>query len=127
MSFKNACFLSLLLLGVGNGGCILVASSRVDVTGSYVSPEVFGLIKDGETSRDWLISHLGTPTKVEDRADGMDDVIYEHAERIREHASAFLLFSFDRNVDRTQQCIFEMKDDIVQRHYRRYVDRRFEE
>ncbi len=112
--------LSLMLLAACSGGCVSVHSIK-SYSGSRVSAEVFKQVKDGETARDWLIEALGPPTVVEDRGDGMEDLIYEATRRVDEHFNVLLVISLENSFERVQQWIFELKDGVVHRHYRRTI------
>ncbi len=109
------------------GGCVLSASSVRTTSGSSVPRDVFRQVKDGETTRGWLIENLGQPIAAEDRGDGMEDLVYEITNRVEEHFSVFLLVSLETSIDRVEQWVFEMKDDVVQRHHRNTIRRASED
>ncbi len=120
---KRSAGIVVLLIVAGNSGCVLSASSFKNTSGSTVSPEILTQINDGETTRDWLIDHLGHPTSTADRGDGMEDLTYEAVTRVVEHFSVFLLVSIEKSVDQVEQWVFELKDDVVHRHHRNEVVR----
>ncbi len=119
--------LSLILLAACSGGCVLSAHSIRSYSGSRVSAEVFRQVNDGETAREWVIETLGPPTVVEDRGDGMEDLIYEATRRVDEHFNVLLLVSLENSFERVEQWIFELKDGVVHRHYRRTIHLPFDE
>ncbi|MCH8970180.1 MAG: hypothetical protein IIA66_13810 [Planctomycetes bacterium] len=120
---KRGTRIVVLLIVAGNSGCVMSLSSFKNTSGSIVSPDILTQIKEGETTRDWLIDHLGQPTATEDRGDGMEDLTYEAVTRVVEHFNVLLLLSIENSVDRVEQWVFELKDDIVHRHHRNEVVR----
>ncbi len=118
---KRSARIVVLLIVAGNSGCVMSLTSFKNTSGSTVSPDILTQIKDGETTKDWLIDHLGQPTATADRGDGMEDLTYEAVTRVVEHFSVFLLVSIEKSVDHLEQWVFELKDDIVHRHHRNKV------
>ncbi len=115
---KRGTRIVVLLIVAGNSGCVMSFSSFKNTSGSTVSPDILTQIKEGETTKDWLIDHLGQPTATEDRGDGMEDLTYEAVTRVVEHFNVLLLLSIENSVDRVEQWVFELKNDIVHRHHR---------
>ena len=120
---KRGARIMVLLIVAGNSGCIMSLSTFKNTSGSIVSPDILTQIKEGETTRDWLIDHLGQPTATEDRGDGMEDLTYEAVTRVVEHFRVLLLVSIEKRVDQIEQWVFELKDGIVHRHHRNEVVR----
>ena len=118
---KRGAQIVVLLMVAGNSGCVMSLSSFKNTSGSTVSPDILTQIKEGETTKDWLIDHLGQPTATEDRGDGMEDLTYEAVTRVVEHFNVLLLLSIENSVDRVEQWVFELKNDIVHRHHRNTV------
>ena len=118
---KRGTRIVVLLIVAGNSGCVMSLSSFKNTSGSTVSPDILTQIKEGETTKDWLIDHLGQPTATEDRGDGMEDLTYEAVTRVVEHFNVLLLLSIENSVDRVEQWVFELKNDIVHRHHRNTV------
>lgn len=120
---KRGARIMVLLIVAGNSGCIMSLSTFENTSGSTVSPDILTQIKEGETTKDWLIDHLGQPTATEDRGDGMEDLTYEAVTRVVEHFRVLLLVSIEKSVDQVEQWVFELKDDIVHRYHRNEVVR----
>ena len=120
---KRGARIMVLLIVAGNSGCIMSLSTFKNTSGSIVSPDILTQIKEGETTKDWLIDHLGQPTATEDRGDGMEDLTYEAVTRVVEHFRVLLLVSIEKSVDQVEQWVFELKDDIVHRYHRNEVVR----
>ena len=120
---KRGTRIVVLLIVAGNSGCIMSLSTFENTSGSIVSPDILTQIKEGETTKDWLIDHLGQPTATEDRGDGMEDLTYEAVTRVVEHFRVLLLVSIEKSVDQVEQWVFELKDDIVHRYHRNEVVR----
>ncbi len=120
---KRGARIVILLIVVGNSGCAMSLSSFKNTSGSTVSVDILTQIEDGETTKGWLIDHLGQPTTTEDRGDGMEDLTYEAVTRVVEHFSVLLLLSSENTVERVEQWVFELKNDIVHRHHRNQVVR----
>ena len=120
---KRGARIMVLLIVAGNSGCIMSLSTFENTSGSIVSPDILTQIKEGETTKDWLIDHLGQPTATEDRGDGMEDLTYEAVTRVVEHFRVLLLVSIEKSVDQVEQWVFELKDDIVHRYHRNEVVR----
>ncbi len=118
---KRGTRILVLLIVAGNSGCVMSLSSFENTSGSTVSPDVLTQIKDGETTKGWLIDHLGQPTTTQDRGDDMEDLTYEAVTRVVEHFTVLLLLSIESSVDRVEQWVFELKNDIVHRHHRNRV------
>ena len=121
--FKRSAQVIILLMVAGNTGCVMSLSSFSNTSGSTVPPDILIQITDGETTKHWLIDHLGQPTTTEDRGDGMEDLTYEAVTRVVEHFSVLLLLSSENSVERAEQWVFELKNGIVQRHHRNMVVR----
>ena len=120
---KRGTRIVVLLIVAGNSGCIMSLSTFENTSGSIVSPDILTQIKEGETTKDWLIDHLGQPTATADRGDGMEDLTYEAVTRVVEHFRVLLLVSIEKRVDQIEQWVFELKDGIVHRHHRNEVVR----
>ncbi len=120
---KHSARIVVLLIVAGNSGCVMSLSSFENTSGSTVSPDILTQIKDGETTKDWLIDHLGQPTATEDRGDGMEDLTYEAVTRVVKHFNVLLLLSSENSVERVEQWVFELKNGIVHRHHRNKVVR----
>ena len=118
---KRGAQIVVLLMVAGNSGCVMSLSSFKNTSGSTVSPDILIQIKEGETSKDWLIDHLGQPTATEDRGGGREDLTYEAVTRVVEHFSVLLLLSSENSVERVEQWVFELENDIVHRHHRNTV------
>ncbi len=118
---KRGARIVVLLIVAGNSGCVMSLSSFKNTSGSTVSPAILTQIKEGETTKDWLIDHLGQPTVTEDRGDGMEDLTYEAVTRVVEHFSVLLLLSSENSVERAEQWVFELKNGVVHRHHRNTV------
>ena len=118
---KRGTRIVVLLIVAGNSGCIMSLSTFKNTSGSIVSPDILTQIKEGETTKDWRIDHLGQPTATEDRGEGMEDLTYEAVTRVVEHFRVLLLVSIEKSVDQVEQWVFELKDDIVHRHHRNTV------
>lgn len=117
----------IVLLVASSGGCVLSASSFKTISGSGVPVEVFREVTDGQTDRKWLIERLGEPTASQDRGQGREDLIYEVTTRIEEHFNVLLLVSLDSNIEVVEQWIFELKDNVLQRHHRNTIRRASED
>ena len=120
---KRGARIMVLLIVAGNSGCVMSLSTFKNTSGSTVSPDILTQIKEGQTTKDWLIDHLGQPTATEDRGDGMEDLTYEAVTRVVEHFRVLLLVSIEKSVDQVEQWVFELKDDIVHRYHRNDVVR----
>ena len=120
---KRGTRIVVLLIVAGNSGCIMSLSTFKNTSGSTVSPDILTQIKEGQTTKDWLIDHLGQPTATADRGDGMEDLTYEAVTRVVEHFRVLLLVSIEKRVDQIEQWVFELKDGIVHRHHRNEVVR----
>jgi len=120
---KRGTRIVVLLIVAGNSGCIMSLSTFENTSGSTVSPGILTQIKEGQTTKDWLIDHLGQPTATADRGDGMEDLTYEAVTRVVEHFRVLLLVSIEKRVDQIEQWVFELKDGIVHRHHRNEVVR----
>lgn len=120
---KRGTRIVVLLIVAGNSGCIMSLSTFENTSGSIVSPDILTQIKEGQTTKDWLIDHLGQPTATADRGDGMEDLTYEAVTRVVEHFRVLLLVSIEKRVDQIEQWVFELKDGIVHRHHRNEVVR----
>ncbi|MCZ6651872.1 MAG: hypothetical protein O7D91_02460 [Planctomycetota bacterium] len=120
---KRGTRIVVLLIVAGNSGCIMSLSTFENTSGSIVSPDILTQIKEGQTTKDWLIDHLGQPTATADRGDGMEDLTYEAVTRVVEHFRVLLLVSIEKRVDQIEQWVFELKDDIVHRYHRNDVVR----
>ncbi len=119
--------IGVLLIVACNSGCMMSLSSFKNTSGSSVSSDILVQIHDGETTKEWLIDHLGQPTATEDLGDGMEDLTYEAVTRVVEHFSVLLLLSSEKSVERAEQWIFELKDGIVLRHHRNMVVRNIDD
>ena len=118
---KRGAQIVVLLMVAGNSGCVMSLSSFKNTSGSTVSPDILIQIKEGETTKDWLIDHLGQPTATEDRGGGREDLTYEAVTRVVEHFSVLLLLSSENSVERVEQWVFELENDVVHRHHRNTV------
>jgi len=118
---KRGAQIMALLMVACNSGCVMSLSSFKNTSGSTVSADILIQITDGETTKDWLIDHLGQPTVAKDRGDGMEDLTYEAVTRVVEHFSVLLLLASENSTERVEQWVFELKNGVVHRHHRNTV------
>ncbi len=124
---KGAIGVFLGLLVASSGGCVLSASSFKTTSGTGVPAEVLREVADGRTERAWLIEHLGEPTASLDRGQGLEDLIYETTSRVEEQFNVLLLLSLESSIEIVEQWIFELKDNVLQRHHRKTIRRTSED
>lgn len=100
-------------------GCI---SSRSDVTYGPKGPPVrsgtLKQVKCGETSKGWLISVLGEPSRAIRTSDNAEVLTYEYTKTVDSDFSFFLFFDADNRREERTVHVFELEDGIVTRHWK---------
>jgi hypothetical protein len=110
---KGALIVSLSALSA-LGGCI---EGRSDITygpkGPPAGRSTLRQVKLGETSKEWLLGTLGTPTRQTRTPDGTEIMTYEYTKQVDSDFEALLLLNFkDKRQERTVYT-FELTDGIV--------------
>jgi hypothetical protein len=100
-------------------GCI---SSRSDVTygpkGPPVRSSTLRQLKCGETSREWLLSVLGEPSRATRTSDNTEVLTYEYTKTVDSDFSFFIFFDADNRREERTVYVFEVQDGVVTRYWK---------
>jgi len=100
-------------------GCI---SSHSDVKygpkGPAVGSATLRQVKCGETTKDWLLTVLGEPTRSTQAADGAEVLAYEYTRNIESDVSFCIFFDADDRREERTVYVFELEDGVVTRYWK---------
>jgi len=107
------------MLGLALCGCI---SGRSDVSygpkGPAVGAETLRQIKAGQTSKEWVLGTLGTPTSVTATPEGTEILKYEYTKKVDSDIDVFLFLEFDDKREERTVYYFEIADGIVTKFWK---------
>ena len=111
-----ALFASLVVTSILLAGCVVTKS---DVHYSGVDNSQLRQIKQGKTTKDWLVTTLGEPTEQSMTEDGTEILRYKCTEK---RNNQFVLFPPPIVIDDKKviehTVVFKLKDGIVQRYWK---------
>jgi hypothetical protein len=100
-------------------GCI---SSHSDVQygakGPAVGSATLRQVKCGETTKDWLLTVLGEPSRATQGANGSEVLAYEYTKTIDSDVSFCVFFDADDRREERTVYVFELEDGIVTRYWK---------
>jgi outer membrane protein assembly factor BamE (lipoprotein component of BamABCDE complex) len=95
--------------------CVYVQDVHTHRKGSEVNQQTVAQLEPGKTTKDWVLTNLGTPDRIQADKDGME--VYEYIKERRQHVERkfILLFSIksDETVSRTITRVV-MRNGIVE-------------
>jgi len=107
------------ILGLVLSGCI---SGRSDVSygpeGPAVGHETLRQVKIGQTSKEWVLGTLGTPTSATATPEGTEILKYVYTKNIDSDIDVFLFLDFDDKREERTTYYFEIADGIVSRFWK---------
>jgi len=99
-------------------GCV---SSQSDVTygpkGPPVPSSTLRQVKCGATTKGWLLSVLGEPSRTAQTAEGTEILTYEYTKTVDSDFSFFIFFDADDHREERTVHVFEIEDGIVTKHW----------
>ncbi len=100
-------------------GCI---SSHSDVKYGPKGPAVGGntlrQVKCGETTKEWLLTVLGEPSRMTQAAYESEVLTYEYTKKVDSDFSFCIFFDADDHREERTVYVFELKDGIVTRYWK---------
>ena len=78
--------------------CVYVQESHVRDKGSTVSQQTVAQVEPGKTTKDWVLSNLGTPDRIQADKDGLE--VYEYISERRERTERKFIFLFSVEADK---------------------------
>lgn len=118
-TMKAAILVLSILAAVMLTGCI---SSHSDVKygskGPAVGSATLRQVKCGETTKDWLLTVLGEPTRATQTANGSEVLTYEYTKNIESDVSFCIFFDADDRREERTIYVFELENGIVTRYWK---------
>ena len=112
-----------LLLTLVLSGCISVdRNTRSRSLNNVGGDEIFRDIVPGQTTRNWLIEHLGKPDAVWLDANGHEVLRYDNVREHRTEVSIFPLLDIAVGSEDVERYFFELADSKLLRHWRETND-----
>lgn len=116
---KAGILVLLILAALMLTGCI---SSHSDVKygskGPAVGSATLRQVKCGETTKDWLLTVLGEPTRATQTANGSEVLTYEYTKTIDSDVSFCIFFDADDRREERTVYVFELEDGVVTRYWK---------
>jgi len=107
-----ACALSL-------NGCLFMAGSNTSYEGKgkFVGSEVTSQIEPGKTTRDWVVTTLGKPSKQVKVDDETDILEYEYVTVKQDSATVLFIFAAGNSTRERKVLHVQIKNDMVEKHW----------
>jgi hypothetical protein len=100
-------------------GCI---SSHSDVKygskGPAVGSATLRQVQCGETTKDWLLTVLGEPSRATQGANGSEVLAYEYTKTIDSDVSFCIFFDADDRREERTIYVFELENGVVTRYWK---------
>ncbi|MEN6332853.1 MAG: hypothetical protein ABFE01_01255 [Phycisphaerales bacterium] len=100
-------------------GCI---SSRSDVTYGVKGPAVpnstLRQIKPGKTTKAWLLSVMGEPTRAARTSANTEVLTYEYTKTVDSDFNFFIFFNADNRREERTVHVFEVENGVVTKHWK---------
>ena len=120
---KLLSLMSLLLLSLVLGGCISVdRNTRSRSLNNVGGDEIFRDMVPAQTTRAWLIEHLGKPDAVWLDAHEHEVLRYDNTREHRTQVSIFPLLDIDIGSEDVERYFFELSDNKLLRYWRETND-----
>ena len=107
------------MLGIVLAGCI---SGRSDVSygpkGPAVGHETLRQIKVGQTSKEWVLGTLGTPTSETATPEGTEILKYVYTKKVDSDIDVFLFLEFDDKREERTVYYFDIANGIVTKFWK---------
>ena len=111
------------MLAVLLGGCISVdRDTRSRSINNVGGDEIFRDIVPGQTTRAWLIEHLGKPVAVWLDPKEHEVLRYDNVREHRTEVSVFPLIDIDVSSEDVERYFFELADNKLVRYWRETND-----
>lgn len=100
-------------------GCV---SSHSDVKyggkGPAVGNATLRQVTCGETTKDWLLTVLGTPSRTAQGANGTEILTYEYTKTVDSEFHFFIFFNSDDRREERTVYVFELENGVVTRYWK---------
>ncbi len=100
-------------------GCV---SSRSDVKyggkGPAVGNATLRQVTCGETTKDWLLTVLGAPSRTAQGANDTEILTYEYTKTVDSEFHFFIFFSSDDRREERTVYVFELENGVVTRYWK---------
>ena len=90
--------LMLLIPALALTACVYVQDSHTHRKGSEVSQQTVAQVEPGKTTKDWVLTNLGTPDRIHAEKDGLE--VYEYISERREHIESKFILLFSVKTDK---------------------------
>ncbi|MCG3138521.1 MAG: hypothetical protein HJJLKODD_02386 [Phycisphaerae bacterium] len=118
---RKILMMNLLVLLGASTGCLMDISSSSTVSGRSLPNEEMDQVMEGQTTRAWLVEHLGEPCETRTLDNGLTELVYRQELVLRENFGVIFLINAHKTTTTTQETIFQLKDDVVIHFFRRAV------
>ncbi len=97
------------------GGCLVSTRSNVTYENDTARVPAYLLkeVQPGRTTRQWLLTHLGQPTRERRLGEHVSVLEYEHHRRKQGELSVFVIGSFESDREYRDRHYFVLEDDVV--------------
>ena len=75
--------------------CVYVQDSHIRDKGTQVNQQTVAKVEPGKTNKEWVLSNLGTPDRIQSEKDGLEVYEYISERNERSESKFFLLFSVE--------------------------------
>jgi len=99
-------------------GCLVSSKSASTQSRTYVGESSFEQIKPGETTDEWLLAVLGTPTSQSCLGDGGEVWKWSHTKTTSSSGTVLFLFGGSSSHVKTGSACVELRDGVVTRKWR---------
>ena len=102
------------------GGCLVSSGASVSYgpTGPCVGDETLEKIEPGKTTKAWLVSVLGEPTHTREVDEETEVLTYEYVKKEQASFCVFFLLGTGAHNEKRSRLFVELRDGVVQRHWR---------
>jgi hypothetical protein len=107
------------VLGLVLNGCISGSSDvRYGPKGPAVGHGTLKQIEIGQTSKEWVLGTLGTPTSETATPEGTEVLTYVYTKKVDSDLSVFLFLDFDEKREERTVYYFEIADGVVTKFWK---------
>ena len=107
----------MFLMCLVTSGCVVCSDTTSQESGKKLENSTLKQLEPGQTTKDWAMSVLGTPSSRNKLDNGIEVWKYEYSKTINKEFAVFLLLASDSEKKVSQSVCLEFKDNILTRYW----------
>lgn len=107
----------IILMCFATSGCLYKNYTTTEEKGKKINDSTLQQLEPENTTKEWAISTLGTPSSRDNLNNGDEIFRYEYSKKVDEKIRVFLLFHSNKEDITSQTVCLEFKDDLLTKYW----------